>query len=119
MREQIERFRELVREKPRMGWVLAAGVGILVAIVLFVRMAGGGDQSPELLATEVTIKFEDTGAEIRMLRGRVEQMIWDRPLPLDAAIGLENPETKKMTGFYTNREDWTRMVEGIAEQRTR
>ncbi len=118
IREQLLRVRDLTKQNPWIGYAVLGGVVLLVVLVLSVRFTGG-DPAPQALAADVTIRFEDDGKQMQMARGRVEQVMWDRPMPLDPGEGLENPETRKLTGFYPDRAEWKKMVEGIAAQRTR
>jgi len=114
----LDRIREVVRQKPWIGWAVVGGLCLIAAAAVAIQFTGGPPDNASL-ANEVTIRYEDTGTEVKIPRGRVEQTIWDRPLPLDPAQGLENPDTKKLTGFYPDRDDWKKMVEDIAEQRKR
>jgi hypothetical protein len=63
----------------------------------------------------VTIKCRETGDEWTMPRGRMEQMLWDRPAPLDPSQGLPNPKTGKLTGFP--KSDWENTIERISAER--
>lgn len=81
----------------------AAGVLIIALLAGFLVLrqlrSGTNAYEPERLTELVTIRCSETGEEWEMPRGRMEQLLWDRPAPIDPKIGLVNPKTGKPTGF--------------------
>jgi len=81
----------------------AAGVLAIAVLAgfLVLRQLGSGTNAyePERLTELVTIRCSETGEEWEMPRGRMEQLLWDRPAPIDPKVGLVNPKTGKSTGF--------------------
>jgi hypothetical protein len=112
----VDRIRQFLNKNPAAGWAVAAGLLILVALS-FLRMRRVDDNPYSLNRTTemVTIKDRESGEEWTMPRGRMEQMLWDRPAPIDLSQGLPNPKTGKLTGFP--KSEWEQTVERISAER--
>ncbi len=110
-------IREALRSKPWTGWALA---GVLMIVMVWVWYRGlYGNTNPTALersTQDVVIRDRETGEEWTMPRGRMEQYLWDRPLPIDPNQGLPNPKTGKLTGFP--RSEWEATVDRISTERT-
>lgn len=102
---------------PKMVARIALGVIVCVlAAVLVLRLTGPKNPySFEQLTEEVTLKCRETGFEMTMPRGRMEQMLWDRPAPIDPSEGLINPETGRPTMFP--KSEWEQTVQRINDDR--
>ncbi len=113
----MDRIRQFLNKNPMAGWAVAAGLLILVALSLL-RMRRVDDNPYSLNRTTemVTIKCRETGDEWTIPRGRMEQILWDRPAPIDPSQGLPNPKTGRLTGFP--KSDWEQTVERISAERT-
>ena len=94
-------------------------LGLLVcvlALVLVLRLAGPENPyTHERLTEDVTLKCRETGFEMTIPRGRMEQMLWDRPAPIDPTVGLTNPETGRPTMFP--KSEWEQTVQRINDDR--
>lgn len=112
----MDTIRQFLNKNPAAGWGVAAVLLILVGLSVF-RMRRADDNPYSLNRTTemVTIKCRETGEEWTMPRGRMEQMLWDRPAPIDPSQGLPNPKTGKLTGFP--KSDWEQTVERISAER--
>lgn len=87
-----------------------------LAVVLVIRLTGPKDPySFEQLTSDVTLVCRETGEEFKMPRGRMEQMLWDRPANLDASVGLTNPKTGRPTLFPKN--EWLATIDRINAER--
>ena len=108
--------REFLKSKPWMGWGLA-GVLLLVCALVWYRSlnAGANEYSVDRMTQTVTIRDRETGEEWTLPRGRMEQYLWDRPLPIDPSQGLPNPKTGKLTGFP--KSEWESTVDRIVKER--
>ncbi|MDX2114485.1 MAG: hypothetical protein SFZ24_02530 [Planctomycetota bacterium] len=106
-------LRETLEEKPWIGWAVA-GVLALVGLVLIAR-AVIRPAPAEQLASEILIRFQDTGDTQRMNRGMFEKQMLSQSAiaPLDPAVGINNPKTNKPTGFPEDAEYWQRLVADI------
>jgi hypothetical protein len=108
--------RDFLKSRPWMGWGLAAGL-LLVCVLVWYRSlnAGSNATSVDRLSQTVTIRDRETGEEWTIARGRMEQFLWDRPLPIDPSQGLPNPKTGKLTGFP--KSEWESTVDRISKER--
>lgn len=96
--------------------VLLGVIVFTMAVVLVLRLTGPENPyTHERLTEEVTLKCRETGFEMTIPRGRMEQMLWDRPAPIDPALGLTNPETGRPTMFP--KSEWEQTVQRINDDR--
>ncbi|MFG0259493.1 MAG: hypothetical protein ACF8LK_03990 [Phycisphaerales bacterium JB041] len=96
--------------------VLLGVIACVLAVVLLLRLTGPENPyTHERLTEEVTLKCRETGFEMTIPRGRMEQMLWDRPAPIDPAQGLTNPETGRPTMFP--KSEWEQTVQRINDNR--
>jgi len=96
--------------------VLLGVIVCALAVVLVLRLTGPENPyTHERLTEEVTLKCRETGFEMTIPRGRMEQMLWDRPAPIDPALGLTNPETGRPTMFP--KSEWEQTVRRINDDR--
>jgi len=108
--------REFLKSKPWMGWALAAALLLVCALVWYRSLnAGSNEYSVDRMTQNVTIRDRVTGEEWTLPRGRMEQLLWDRPLPIDPSEGLPNPKTGTLTGFP--RSEWEATVDRIVKER--
>jgi hypothetical protein len=109
-------IRETLKSKPWAGWSLA---GVLFIVMIWVWYRGlYGNSNPtslERTTQEITIRDRETGEEWTMARGRMEQMLYERPMPIDPNQGLPNPKTGKLTGFP--KSEWESTVDRISQER--
>ena len=111
----MQRFKRFFGERTALRVALA--VCLVVFAVLAVRRLTR-PQNPysfERLTQEVTLVCRETGEEFTMPRGRVEQMLWDRPAPIDPSVGITNPNTGLPTLFPKN--EWETMIDRINADR--
>src|SRR5687768_9908132 len=80
----MNRLRKLMAERPALGWLVA---GLLLAVLAWslfrLRRVDDNPYSLDRTTEMVTIRCRETGEEWQLPRGRMEQMLWDRPAPLD------------------------------------
>jgi hypothetical protein len=101
--------------------IMSASLGVLalVAIVLLVRAFTAAPPTADL-ATEVIIRYEDSGDEVKMPRGQFERELLARlhqKEPIDPAVGLTNPKTGKPTGFPADRDFWNKMIDDVKKMK--
>lgn len=105
--------REIIENKPWLGWGVAGILGV-VAVVVLMRSFGGGDPySVDTLTQDVTIKCTETGETWTMPRGRMEKELRLRAGLIDAGQGLANPSTGRPTGFPFDDKGWRSTVERL------
>lgn len=95
-------------------WIVF-GVLTVIALGLMLRAFTSGSDIEEL-TSDVVIRYEDTGDEVKMNRGQFERALLARLHQkelIDAAVGLENPKTGKATGFPVDRAFWNKMIEDV------
>lgn len=110
-------IREALRQKPWLGWAVAAIVIALAAWNTFRGRAGDSPYSPDSMQEIVTIKFTDTGDEIEIPRGRLDKELRGRGDKLDPLQGLVNPKTGQATGFPYSKRDWEGMITRINKEK--
>jgi len=108
--------REFLRSKPWLGWGIAGALLLVCAWVWYRSLnAGSNITSLDRTTQVITIRDRETGEEWTMPRGRMEQYLWDRPLPIDPSHGLPNPTTGTLTGFP--KSEWESTVDRIVKER--
>ncbi len=114
----LDGLREQLNKRPALGWGVAGVLLVVMGAVMWWRLSGGGDPyAPERMTEEVTIKFTDTGDEITMPRGRMEQELRYRTGQIDPSQGIINPKTNQPTGFLFSKSDWDKTVERLNEEK--
>lgn len=109
-------IREFLNKRPALGWAVAAVLLLVVAYSLYrLRRVDDNPYALDRTTEMVTIRCRETGEEWQMPRGRMEQILWDRPAPLDPSQGLPNPTTGRLTGFP--KSDWENTIDRIAAER--
>ncbi len=109
----MDGIRRVMREKPIVGWVVAA-VAIAVA-VYFALDRGATEQAytPEMMREMVTIRFADSGDTVEIPRGKLLRDMAMGGKVLDTNVGVVNPKTGQATGFPYDKSDWEAMVARI------
>ena len=111
---------EQIKEKPWTGFALA-GVILVGAVVMYIRMSGGGggEFDSNSMGQMITIKYTDTDDEEQMTRGELlKRMITDSGgAAIDPNKGIVNPKTGKPTGFLHDKGKWNTLVKDVNEQR--
>lgn len=111
----MQKFKNFFGERTALR--IALSLCLIVFAVLAIRRLTRPENpySFERLTQEVTLVCRETGEEFKMPRGRMEQMLWDRPAPIDPSVGLINPNTGRPTLFPKN--EWEDMIERINTDR--
>ena len=111
----LQKVREAINKSVWARWLIPL-VLLGAAAVFFVRGARSSNPySFDQLSETVTLVCRETGEEFTMARGRVEQELWTRPLPLDPDVGLTNPATGRPTLFP--KSEWEQTIERINSDR--
>lgn len=111
-------IREFMNKKPWIGWLLAGILLVVASWRMFFGTAGRGEFLPEQMAETVTIRFTDTGDEMRITRARLEYRLRTQDGLIDATKGFINPKTGQPTGFLYNKETWESMIKRINEDKS-
>lgn len=108
-------LRDTLREKPWIGWSLAALLLVVAGLLVFRGVASSTSAD---LGSDILIRYADTGAEARVNRGLFEKVMLDRAAAgtLKATEGHINPATKKPTGFPVNEAYWTTLVKELSDE---
>lgn len=111
----MDNLREWVKANP----IVAGGLVAIVALAGYVawkQLAASGNATlHDTLTQIVTIRDKETGDEWEMPRGRMEQMLWDRPAPVNPNEGIVNPKTGKPNGFPISQ--WEETIKRINAER--
>ncbi len=109
-------IRDILKSKPWAGWAVAGVLIVVCGWVWYRSLSGGADPYTLGRMTQtITIRDRETGDEWTMQRGRFEQALWDRPLPIDPSQGVANPKTGKLTGFP--KSEWESTIDRISRER--
>lgn len=112
-------IRDVMQQKPWIGWAVAL---VLFAVSAFLIIRGnrgsGGSYSPERLREIVTIRYSDTGDEVKIGRGEFERRLrLESTGVIDVTKGLTNPKTQQPTGFLVDADGWKSTVDRINAER--
>ncbi|MGH7242887.1 MAG: hypothetical protein ACREJD_05660 [Phycisphaerales bacterium] len=110
-------------QKPAVGWSVA-GVAILVGLWFFWQgMFARNTYDLSRMTEKVTVRFMDTGDELVLTRGELEERLRGLGGNLNADQGLVNPKTGKATGVLIAAREWqetvTRLNQEHAEMNSR
>ena len=100
-----------IRERsPALLWIII--VVLLAAGGLLMARRPASQSAQQDMASHIVIRFEDTGDEIKMVRGMFERQMMARGIagPVNPAEGITNPTTGKPTGFPVDKEYWEGLV---------
>ena len=111
----LRKLRELLRESPRLGWLFAAMLLIVVVFLVVQTRAKPGQYSYERMAQDIRIRCSETGEEWTMPRGRLEADLLARAGKLDASVGVTNPKTGRPTGFPIN--EWQETIDRLNREK--
>lgn len=103
--------------KPAVGWTVA---GVAIAFALFMLWRSLRSDSPygqARLAETVTVRFTDTGEEVKLMRADFERQLRSVPGKLDLSAGIVNPKTGKPSGVLVATREWEEVVQRINEER--
>ncbi len=113
-------IRDSLQKSPWIGWALALVMFGVAGYFAFFRGHVGVDPSnPERMREIVTIKYTDTGEEVKMGRGQFERALRESQpgMTVDPSKGLVNPKTGQATGFLFDKDDWDSLVKQINAER--
>lgn len=113
----MDRIRQLMREKPWMGWIVALVAIAAAGFMMFNNTQSDGRFTPSNMQEIITIKYIDTEEEVRLPRGRVDKMLRGQGGNLDPSKGLINPKTGKASGYPVDKDDWEKWIKRINEDR--
>lgn len=112
----MNRIRALL-QSPAVGWSVAA-IAVGFAIFMLVRsFFATSPYDPARLTQDVTIRYTDTGDEVKMSRGRFEKELRGSGKVLNSEEGLVNPKTGKLTGFLVAANEWKETIERLNQER--
>jgi hypothetical protein len=112
----MNQIRELL-SKPAVGWSVA-GIAILIAGAMFFRsLFASSTYDLGTLSQEVTVRFMDTGDEIKLPRGEFEKQLRMVTGNLTKDTGIPNPKTGKPTGVLVATREWEETVDRINAER--
>lgn len=106
-----------ILSKPGVGWSVA-GVAIIFAVFMLWRsLSSDSPYDQARLGETVTVRFSDTGEEIKLMRGDFERQLRDSPGQLSIGGGIINPKTGKPSGVLVATREWEEVVHRINEER--
>jgi hypothetical protein len=111
----LDKIRELLNKSAWARWLIPLLLLGAAAFVYFRGTQSGNPYSFDQLSETVTLVCRETDEEFEMPRGRMEQDLWTRPLPLDPSVGLTNPKTGRPTLFP--KSEWEQTCERINSDR--
>ena len=110
-------LRNVINEKPVVGWAVAAVLAVVAVYLAFFRGGTSSGDRPSIsdLKSDVTIRDIETGETWTMNRGELEKYLFSRAYDrnLDPSLGLPNPTTGKLSGFPELRGGWEDLVTRI------
>ncbi len=108
-------YKEWFKDNP----IVAGGLVVIAALAVYFAWrqfsAPGNATLHDTLTQIVTIRDKETGDEWEMPRGRMEQLLWDRPAPVNPNEGIVNPKTGKPNGFPISQ--WEETIKRINAER--
>ena len=110
-----DKLKSLLGDRPAMRIVLVVCLFGLAIVAVIRLTAPKNPYGLDRLTADVTLVCRETGEEIIMPRGRMEQMLWDRPRPIDPSVGLTNPKTGRPTLFP--KSEWEATIDRINADR--
>ena len=117
-RELRYRVRDLTEERPWLKWAAPSiAVLALTFVVLQLARGGGGDRvlSGDRLATQVQVRFEDTGNTISVPVGYVtNDLLKLGSAPNDGSL-VTNPKSGKRSGVVVEKSEWARIVADVTK----
>jgi len=112
----MARVREIM-SKPVVGWSVA-GVAVLFAVVVLWRsLRSDNPYDQGKLSQMVTVRFSDTGDEVKLLRGEFERQLRDTAGELSTGTGIVNPKTGKASGVLVASREWEEVIRRINDER--
>lgn len=113
----MNQIRDLLRN-PATGWTIAL-IAVACAVWMLIRsFTASAPYDPARTTQEVTIRFTDTGDEVKMSRGRFEKELRGGGRELKLEEGIINPKTGKPTGFLVAADEWKETVERLNLERS-
>lgn len=107
----LTKLRALIQQSPRLGWLTAVLLLIVVVFLVLRMRSGPGAYSYERMAQDVRIRCAETGEEWTMPRGRMEADLLARAGPIDPNEGIVNPKTGRPTGFPVT--EWRQTIDRL------
>lgn len=110
------KLREWMAKNAWAAWALLGVLAIVLVYVQFLRKSND-PYDPDRMTQMVTIHFKDTGDDIQMPRGRMEQELRLRGTTLSPDDGIANPKTGAHTGFP--KSEWDETVSRLNTERSK
>lgn len=106
-----------IMSKPAVGWTVA-GVAVLFAVVVLWRsLRSSSPYDPARLSQMVTVRFSDTGEEVKLIRAEFERQLRETNGELNTGTGIVNPKTGKASGVLVASQEWEEVVHRINDER--
>lgn len=107
-----------ILKNPATGWSIAL-LAVGFAVWMLIRsLTAASPYDPARTTQEVTIRFTDTGEEVKMSRGRFEKELRGSGRELKLEEGIMNPKTGKPTGFLVAADEWKETVDRLNLERS-
>ncbi|MFT3684681.1 MAG: hypothetical protein QM783_07075 [Phycisphaerales bacterium] len=106
---------DLLQDKPWIKWA-APAIGVLVLLLIGRAVFFSTSTDPALngdrMATQVQVKFEDTGETMKVPVGSVTSDLLTASGPSDG-WRVTNPKSGKRSGMVTEKSEWSRIVKDV------